>query len=733
MSSRNIAASALGGSEADARALIENQLTRKDWQQDQICRELPRHEDEKRALGRLRPDYVLYPKDAARPIAVIEAKRPGKRLADAIVQAESYARKLKCPIVIASDGASVRTKHLGDGGALRINGEELREFPPEKTLLRFREHSQWIRGEVVKNSRGLVSIFGASSASLQKEGLANIDGFVEFSQILFFKVISELADDGEHTKPMPVHWRDIENLAGAALLRRYKEGLVQMEEHYPGVFAATQIQNPSTLEAIVAKLREYSFIDVDTDVKGEAYEYFLRRYNQQKSELAQYFTPRHVVRAMVELANPQFGEKVYDPFCGTGGMLIQAFKHIRDKIPSSDDARERRKNTSILKNRSVFGVEISRSAQTAKMNMILAGDGHSNVIRGNTLEKNADGKYDIVLTNIPFSQNELVCLRHCMDAVANRRRGRICAIVPERVIDSDSAAYVQLRKDLLRDWTVRRVVSLPREVFRGLTTAKTSIIFAEWGDGRGGEKTAPRRHKIPYFVVENDGLTLDRKRDPLPGENDLDILLEDRNEGKMCESHIAPAPNFELKPEPEIKVESDFPLRPLRELVEVHKRDVTITPDMECREPGFRGKEHRIYLRETQYGYNVGVVNRHQILPGDLVFGRMHTQDGLFAFADAEYHSAKTQLICTVRESEVDRWFLFWALDQIVPKLSMTDTTGRENYSENTILSLPIPCPPLDKQRKIVRSLREAAERVDNAHRGLRLVQGKFADAIIRK
>ena len=406
---------------------------------------------------------------------------------------------MKCPIVIASDGASIRTKHLGDGGALRINGEELRELPPEKTLLRFRENSQWIRGEVVKNSRGLVSIFGASSKSLQRDGLANIDGFVEFSQILFFKVISELTDDGEHTTPLPVHWRDIENLAGAALLRRYKEGLSQMEAHYPGVFAETKIQNPDTLGDIVAKLREYSFIDVDTDVKGEAYEYFLRRYNHQKSELAQYFTPRHIVRAMVELANPQFGEKVYDPFCGTGGMLIQAFKRLRNKIPSSDTAREDRKNIDILKNRSVFGVEISRSAQTAKMNMILAGDGHSNIVKGNTLQRNADGEYDIVLTNIPFSQNELVCLRHCMDAVAGRRRGRICAIVPERVLDSDNDAYVKLREDLLREWTVRRVVSLPREVFRGLATAKTSIIFAEWGDGRGGQKSAPRKHKIPYF------------------------------------------------------------------------------------------------------------------------------------------------------------------------------------------------------------------------------------------
>ena len=719
--------------EADARALIDIQLRQKGWDKSQIFREAPRSAEEKRALGRGRPDYTLYPQDSTRPIAVIEAKRPGKRLADAIAQAEVYAKKLKCRIVIASDGASIRTKHLGDGGALRVNGEELREFPPEKTLLRFRDASQWIRGEVVKHSRGLVSIFGASSKSLQKDGLANIDGFVEFSQILFFKVISELTDDDERAKSLPVHWRDIEYLAGQPLLDKYKEGLSKMGERYPGVFAETQIRNPAALAAIVEKLREYSFIDVDTDVKGEAYEYFLRRYNHQKSELAQYFTPRHVVRAMAEMANPQFGEKVYDPFCGTGGMLIQAFKHLRDNSPLADTPQEKRKNLNILRNRSVYGVEISRSAQTAKMNMILAGDGHSNIIKGNTLEMSANGKYDVVLTNIPFSQDEIACLRHCMSAVAGRQRGRMCAIVPERVLDSTAPAYVKLREDLLREWTVRRVVSLPRELFRGMTNAKTSIIFAEWGDGRGGEKTPPRKHKIPYFVVANDGLTLDKKRDPLPGDSDLDILLEDKYEGKMCEEHIAPAPNFELKPEAVIEVESDFPLRPLGELVEVHRRDVTITPDMICREPGFKGKEHRVYLRDTQYGYNVGVTARYQILPGDLVFGTLHTQDGLFGFAYEEYHSARTQLICTVLEKEVDRAFLFWTLDQIIPKLSMTDTTGRENYSAQEILSLPIPCPDLKKQRQIVRSLVAAQEEVNCARASLEKARRKFAETIIRE
>ena len=717
-------------SEADARAMIDNQLREKGWKAEQISREIPRNPDEKRMLGQDRPDYMLYLGDENRVFAIIEAKRESKNLAAALEQGAAYARKLKCPIVIASDGEVVRTLHLEDGEALRINHEEMRELPSEKTLRMFRGESLWVRGEVVRNSRELISIFNKASKQLLRAGLANLEAFSEFSQILFFKVVSEISDEEESRDPPPVHWRDIENLRGSILLQKYNEGVQRLGEKYPGVFGEPQIKNADILMDIVVKLRGYSFIDVDSDVKGEAYEYFLRRYNQQKNELAQYFTPRHVVRAMVGLVNPRFGEKIYDPFCGTGGMLIQAFKHMRMNTPKAETTQEQEKNERILQNESVFGGDISRSAQTAKMNMILAGDGHSNIRHGDSLELEVDGKYDAVITNIPFSAEEILCMRHCMAAVAGRAGGRICAIVPERVLDSNKEEYVHLRADLARHWTIRRVVSLPRKTFRAFTAAKTSIIFAEWGDGRGGKKSAADKQSVPYFTVENDGFTLDAKQAPLPGGNDFDRLLEDRHEGKACENILSTAPLWELKPKAKLMVNSQFPLRPLRELVEVQKRKITITSEMTCREPGFDGKTHSIYLREEQYGYNVGVMKRKRILPGDLVFAKMHLQDGLFGFADAEYHSAGTQLICTVRENEVDRDFLFWALDWVVPKLSLVDTTGRENYSTTDILELPIPCPPIKTQKDLVRELKKAAIEEINAKESRQAKQKAFSQIL---
>ena len=726
--------------EADARVRIDAQLRRKGWREEQILREGARHEDERHALQGMRPDYVLYAGDGMRrsPVAVLEAKgQKGKSsLKDALRQSAEYARRLKCPIALASDGVLFRSAHMSDGRALQVNGEELHEIPSEKTLLRFLRSSAWTRGEVARGTNQLVSIFTAAFRVLRKEGLENIEAFTEFSQILFIKIISEISDDTIRGAEK-FHWREMENLAGDRLLRRYEEGLRLLNERYEGVFGATKITKPETMEMIVARLQRYSFIDVDADVKGEAYEYFLRRYNRQKSALGQYFTPRHVVRAMVELIDPQYREKIYDPFCGTGGMLIQAFKHIDRNTQEGDSEREAQKRERILKHETVYGRDAAGVVQAAKMNMILAGDGHSNIHRGNSLDHNVEGKYHIAITNIPFAdrREEIDYFRHCMSAARGKRRGRICVIVPERFLDSPHPDYAGLRAELLREWTVRRVVSLPREVFRGITSAKTSIILADWGDGRGQEKPATRAKKIavPYFRVDNDGFTLDKRRDPLPGENDLDRLLEDRHEGNLCERHGAEAPAWKMKPEEQESISSVFPLRPLRELVEVRERPVTITPDMICREPGLNSKTHSIFLREEKQGYNVKVTRRKKILPGDLVFSCLHTQDGLFAFSDAEYHSTGTHLVCAVKESEMHPDFLFQALELVVPTLSMVDTTGRENYKKETILALKIPCPPLEKQAAIIKEILQAKDALTRARAQLEKARKHFAMQVTTK
>ncbi len=82
----------------------------------------------------------------------------------------------------------------------------------------------------------------------------------------------------------------------------------------------------------VKKLSKLTLLDTDFDIKGDAFEYFLKNSVSVGNDLGEYFTPRHIVKLIVDLVDPRYGETVYDPTCGTGGFLIQAFRHIKSKV-----------------------------------------------------------------------------------------------------------------------------------------------------------------------------------------------------------------------------------------------------------------------------------------------------------------------------------------------------------------------------------------------------------------
>ena len=99
---------------------------------------------------------------------------------------------------------------------------------------------------------------------------------------------------------------------------------------------------------------------------------------------------------MAVLLDPQIGEKIYDPFCGTGGMLIECYKWIRKNITKKKDITKLNKKT-------LFGNDISfGTSQLAKMNMVLIGDGHSNISKKDSLDSPIDSQYDCLITNIPI-------------------------------------------------------------------------------------------------------------------------------------------------------------------------------------------------------------------------------------------------------------------------------------------------------------------------------------------
>lgn len=202
----------------------------------------------------------------------------------------------------------------------------------------------------------------------------------------------------------------------------------------------------NSFEQIVKELESFNLSDTSDDIKGIAFEEFLGK--TFRGELGQFFTPRTIVDYMVEILDPQEGERVCDPCCGSGGFLIKAFEYVREKIEKDiQGAKEKirkenytnnfenlseKKQTEIhtrvenlfdqlnhefdlqnekgrLRNLSydcIFGTDANpRMARTAKMNMIMHGDGHGGVHHHDgLLNVNGiyDGRFDVIFTNPPF-------------------------------------------------------------------------------------------------------------------------------------------------------------------------------------------------------------------------------------------------------------------------------------------------------------------------------------------
>lgn len=149
--------------------------------------------------------------------------------------------------------------------------------------------------------------------------------------------------------------------------------------------------SPSTTEEIVKRLKPFSLKSEDVDLKGRAFEEFLPTQLRGKG-LGQYFTPRPIVDFMCELADISIKDTVMDFACGSGGFLIKAYEKMRAEADVLPDGTLRRLGTSRktliedIKSRQIFGIDAEpRAARTARMNMLLWGDGKC-VVRGNALD-----------------------------------------------------------------------------------------------------------------------------------------------------------------------------------------------------------------------------------------------------------------------------------------------------------------------------------------------------------
>lgn len=528
-------------SEADVRMEIDEALKNKGWKLSGSKKNV--FSEKNSAVGRA--DYLLKPVTRENPLIVIEAKRKGKDLNLALEQARRYAKEFKAPIAYASDGSTIKTLHLSNLKPLMLNGEELDQFISETMALQYLHTHEYntIGRQVIKSRKELIQVFAGANKELRKEGLqAGIERFSEFCNILFLKIFSEEEEAREQEGlslriDKQFRWDYFKNKDGMELLSYVNDTVLQhfQTEYSKDIFAPLQLKNPKTLKRIIDGLDPLSLVDTNSDIKGDAFEYFLKAYlaNQNK-DLGEYFTPRHIVKTLVKLVNPRFGETVYDPFCGTGGMLIESFRHIHNKMPINP------RNMEILRKETIYGGEITKNARITKMNMILTGDGHNNIRRIDSLKTPSEKKYDVIITNMPFSLGSFddeyssnydlgsnngnsLCIEHCFNAIDKKSgNSRIGIIVPEGILFDRK--FTKLRDYIYRNSNVESIVSLPSGAFKPYTDVKTSILYLT----KVNQKKELQKF-LWHFTVKNDGHALNTKRQKKEGENDLDVFLSFNN------------------------------------------------------------------------------------------------------------------------------------------------------------------------------------------------------------
>jgi len=269
----------------------------------------------------------------------------------------------------------------------------------------------------VSTHNGLVQRLWSYCNVLRDDGLSYGDYLEQLTYLLFLKMADERTKppfDGERIVPEGLDWRSLVERDGDELETHYRHVLTELGKGggMRGVVfrkAQNRIQDPAKLRRLIVDLidRE-SWLALDADVKGDAYEGLLERNAEDvKSGAGQYFTPRPLIRAIVEVMQPGPGARIADPACGTGGFLLAAHEWVAAN--HSLDRDEKRQ----LRYEALHGWEIvDNTARLCVMNLLLHGIGdeeHDSPIEvTDALRTKAPDSYELVLTNPPFGRKSSI-------------------------------------------------------------------------------------------------------------------------------------------------------------------------------------------------------------------------------------------------------------------------------------------------------------------------------------
>lgn len=336
--------------------------------------------------------------------------------------------------------------------------------------------------------------------TLRDEGM-NYGQYIEqLTYLLFLKIASEKDLD----IPKNYNWESLLDKSGTDLLEHYQDCLRELGKQggiLTDIFAGalSQFRSPINLKKLVDMIDEERWSVIDVDIKGEAYEGLLQKYAEEQKGAGQYFTPRPLIRAIVECINPEIGETVHDPAMGTGGFILGALEYLLKK--TNDGADLTRKENEVLLKKTFSGNEIVlETKRLALMNMFLHGIS-TDIYYGDSLAEgpHVSQKHKIIMTNPPFgiksggnggatrsdfnittSNKQLNFVQHVISNLENN--GRAAMVVPDNVL-FDSGAGTKIRQILLEDCNLHTILRLPVGTFTPYAAGvKANVIFFTKGE-----------------------------------------------------------------------------------------------------------------------------------------------------------------------------------------------------------------------------------------------------------
>lgn len=382
----------------------------------------------------------------------------------------------------------------------------------------------------------------------------------QLSQELINVILCKLYDEKYTPDDNPVQFRvgvdEPDNDVHARIIQRFNE----TKEEYSDVFAGDEKirLDPASVSYVVARLQAFSLIRAERDVVADAFEVFIGP--SLRGEQGQFFTPRNVVKAVIDIIKPKSTENIIDPACGSGGFLVECLRHMHKQIDTEGKKygwdREDIKTQKIQRaQKYIRGIEKDALlSKIIKSYMIIVGDGRSGIVTEDALDPPNQwkmesqaliemGKYDVVVTNPPFgakipikgkarlSQFELaykwkkskgkwikgdlrkeqapqiLFIDRCLELL--KEGGRLGIVLPDGILSNPTYGYI--RQSLMTRAEIIGVVDVPADAFRPSTNTKTHLLFLK-------KTSSPR---LDYKLFMSYALTCghDKRRRPISSDD----------------------------------------------------------------------------------------------------------------------------------------------------------------------------------------------------------------------